>query len=137
MSKKCTPLGLLASVLIISLFTSCEYEFIEPEKVVIPDFVSFSEDIIPIFSNNCSISGCHAAGFGVLDLSADNAYDDLIRKGQIDIDVPEQSGIYQKLSDANGTHQGRSTPTEQATILEWISKGAQNNYNGNGGGSKK
>ena len=111
----------------ISTFTSCEYEFIEPEKVIIPEVVSYSNNILPIFSSKCSISGCHVAGFAILDLSAANARNDLFGKGLIDLDVPDQSELYLKLTDSRGTHKDRSTPGEQALILEWIVKGAQNN----------
>ncbi len=111
----------------ISFFGACEYEFVVPEKVIIPDVISFSEDIIPIFDNSCNFSGCHVSGFGILDLSPANAYNDLFLKNMIDVDVPVQSDLYQKLTEASGTHAGRSTPTEQALILEWINKGAKNN----------
>jgi hypothetical protein len=111
----------------LGMFTSCEYEFIEPEPVILPDVISFADDIIPIFDNSCNFSGCHVSGFGVLDLSAENAYNDLFRKEQIDVDNPEASTLYVKLIESGGTHSGRSTATERATILEWIRKGAQNN----------
>lgn len=108
-------------------YSSCEYEFIEPEEVVVPDVVLFSSDIIPIFNNSCNSSGCHDAGFAILDLSPQAAYADLFRKGQIDIDNPENSKLYLKLIDPSGTHNDRSTASERATLLEWIRKGAQNN----------
>lgn len=128
MSRKRTSIKLIFSLILsITLFGACEYEFIQPEKVVIPETISFSEDVIPIFNGSCNFSGCHAAGFAILDLSPGNAYDDLFRKGLIDIDVPAQSGVYVKLSESGSTHMGRSTATEQATILEWINKGAKNN----------
>ncbi len=117
-------MSLLMSVLFI---IGCEYEFIEPEKVILPEVVSFSDDIQPIFDKGCNFSGCHVSGFGVLDLSPENAYVDLFRRGQIDVETPTQSELYLKISDTGGTHQGRSTPAEQAIILEWIKKGAQNN----------
>lgn len=128
MKKKFLPGSLIALLIIsISIFSSCEYEFIEPEAVVIPDVISFRDDIIPVFNSSCNISGCHAAGFSILDLSPANAYQDLFRKNMIDTDVPDQSKLYLKLTDSRGTHKDRSTATEQALILEWIAKGAQNN----------
>ncbi|MCB0688603.1 MAG: hypothetical protein KDC53_18825 [Saprospiraceae bacterium] len=128
MKKKILSGSLIIFLIIsISTFTSCEYEFIEPEQVVIPDVISFSDDIQPIFNSGCNISGCHAAGFSILDLSPANAYNELIGKGLINVDVPDQSEIYLKLTDSRGTHKDRSTPGEQALILEWIVKGAKNN----------
>ncbi len=111
----------------IFLFSSCEYEFIEPEPVVIPEVISFTDDILPVFANKCSLSGCHTTGNPILDLSAANAYTQLFGKQLIDLDVPESSGIYLKLTSPGTTHQGRSTAQEQALILEWIRKGARNN----------
>ena len=128
MSTRFYYAGLLLIVIIsFSMYSSCAYDFVEPEKVVIPDVLSFSDDIIPIFNAKCNTSGCHASGFGILDLSPENAYDDLFRKDQIDLENPSNSKLYIKLSDGGGTHNGRSTPQEQALILEWIVKGAQNN----------
>lgn len=121
--------GSLIVLLFISLsfLTSCEYEFIEPEQVIIPEVISFSDDIIPIFNNSCNYSGCHAAGFAILDLSPAKAYEELFRKQLINREIPDQSELYLKLTDTRGTHKDRSTATEQALILEWITKGAQNN----------
>jgi hypothetical protein len=128
MYKKTKSLGLILSLIFaVSLMPSCEYEFIEPEQVVIPEVISFADNILPIFNAKCSISGCHVSGFAILDLSDANAYTDLFRKDQINRDFPDQSGLYVKLNAAQSTHAGRSTPTEQATILEWIAKGAKNN----------
>jgi hypothetical protein len=128
MERKRTSAKFIFSLILgISLFGACEYEFIQPEQVVIPEVVSFSEDIIPIFNNSCNFSGCHVAGFSFVDLSPGNAYEDLFRKDMIDLDNPTLSRLYTKLIESNGTHESRSTPTEQATILEWINKGAKNN----------
>lgn len=116
--------------LVICLFsvTSCEYEVIEFEKVDPTIPVSFSTDIMPIFnSNNCNVAGCHSVGFSILDLSAANAYNDLFAKNLIDKTVPASSKLYLKLSETGSTHAGRSTPTQQATILTWIEQGAKNN----------
>ncbi|MBK8504934.1 MAG: hypothetical protein IPL46_23580 [Saprospiraceae bacterium] len=121
--------GSLIAILLTSLamITSCEYEFIEPEKVVIPEVISFADNIIPVFNNSCNYSGCHATGFAILDLSPGNAYNELFRKDLIDRDIPDQSKLYLKLTDSKSTHKDRSTATEQALILEWIAKGAKNN----------
>ena len=128
MSNKIFTIRFLIPFAIVAIaITGCEYEFIEPEKVILPEVVSFADDIQPIFDKGCNISGCHVSGFGVLDLSAANAYQDLFRRGLINLETPEESGLYVKLIDNGGTHQGRSTASEQAIVLEWIKKGAQNN----------
>ena len=128
MYRKTKVLGQILSLLLVaSLLPSCEYEFIEPEPVFIPEVITFTDNILPIFEAKCSISGCHVAGFSILDLSQDNAYTELFRKQLIDTDDPEASNLYQKLSAPGSTHADRSTTTDQATILAWINKGAKNN----------
>lgn len=111
----------------VLMVTSCEYNIIEFEEVDPTVEVKFSNDIMPIFNNKCNVSGCHVVGHSVVDLSAANAYKDLIAKSMIDTDYPEQSKLYTKLVATGSTHTGRSTPTEQDLILQWIKQGAKNN----------
>lgn len=118
-------LGYLIAGLV--LFASCEYDFIVPEVVVLPDEISFKDDIVPVFDNSCNITGCHTEGHFAVDLTPDNAYQDLFAKNMIDIDNPELSVLYSKLIETGGTHDGRSTPTQQELILKWIVDGALNN----------
>jgi hypothetical protein len=109
------------------LFASCEYEFIVPEVVELPDEISFKDDIVPIFNSNCNITGCHVAGHWAVDLTPDNAYQDLFAKNLIDVENPASSLIYTKLTEAGSSHDGRSTPTQQELILKWIEDGALDN----------
>jgi hypothetical protein len=128
MFSKISRIQQIFFALVVFIFiASCEYDFIQPPAVVIPEVVSFSDDILPIFNESCNFSGCHVSGFALLDLSPGNAYNDLLLKSLINTDVPDQSKLYQKLTETNGTHQGRSTAAQQAIILEWINKGAKNN----------
>jgi hypothetical protein len=118
-------LGYLIAGLV--LFASCEYEFIVPEEVVLPDEISFKDDIIPIFNSDCNTTGCHVEGHFAVDLTPDNAYQDLFAKNMVDVDSPESSPLYTKLIESGGTHDGRSTPTQQELILKWIQDGALDN----------
>ncbi|HPD63886.1 MAG TPA: hypothetical protein P5050_00870 [Bacteroidia bacterium] len=121
-------LFLIATFTGIFIFTGCEYEFIVPKKVVITDTViSFTNKIIPIFNQKCNMTGCHVAGHFKVDLTPANAYNDLFAKGLIDTLQPDQSKLYVKLTTPGGSHDGRSTATEQALILKWIEQGAKNN----------
>lgn len=121
-------------LLIISLFflilimvTSCEYEVIEFEDPDPTVEIKFSNDILPIFNNGCNVVGCHTLGHFSVDLTTENAYLDLIAKNLINTDEPAQSSLYSKLATPGSTHAGRSTPTEQQTILLWIEQGAKDN----------
>lgn len=124
-SKTFKNLGfLLIGMLLIA---SCEYEFIVPAEIDLPDEVSFMDDIVPIFNSDCNTTGCHVAGHFAVDLTPENAYQDLFNKGMIDVDNPAESSLYTKLVEVGGTHDGRSTPTQQQLILKWLEEGAQNN----------
>lgn len=129
MKMKKLLITLMILVLGLFIFTACEYETIEYEKIVIQpgDSVSFSLDIIPIFDLSCNSSGCHVAKHWAVDLTPANAYTDLFAKNMIDTAVAANSELYTKLIDAAGTHVGRSTPAQQGLILAWIEDGAKNN----------
>lgn len=104
---------------------SCEYEFIEIDEPD-PDVpVSFSEDIIPIFTTNSNCTACHRTGGTPPDLSENNAYNSIV-PALIDSENPELSAIYRVPSPAS-SHASRYTPVQAAKLLNWIKQGAQNN----------
>lgn len=111
----------------IILFTisSCEYKYIEPLEVNLPDApVSFSEQVEPIFQNKCV--GCHSSTNPVL--TTGSAYNSLVNGNYVNTSDPESSILYQKVS--SGDHPGGNnslSATELALILKWIEEGAENN----------
>ncbi|PKQ61588.1 hypothetical protein BZG02_15480 [Labilibaculum filiforme] len=117
----------LVSLLLVFLttlcFVSCEYDTIEVDQIVIPpdQEISFSADIVPIFTSNCI--NCHDGGINP-DLRASNAYNALTN-GYIDTDNPENSEIYKVLLE--GSHSTRASATEKQLLLEWITRGANDN----------
>jgi hypothetical protein len=108
------------------LLCSCEYEWIQPEKKPIPETVSFSNDIMPIFNNGCNISGCHSAGASPPDLTEANAYSALFDGGYIDIATPESSRLYVSMA-TGGSMQFYTTAGDEDIVLAWIQQGAENN----------
>ena len=120
---------LFAVVVVALLFSQCKYDFIVPEEVIDPndpdvEDVSFSNEIVPIFTdNNCT--ACHGTGATAPDLTAANAYSSLVPK-YVDLDSPEESEIYTKPSPS-GSHPQKYSEAEAALILTWITQGAQNN----------
>ena len=104
---------------------SCEYAVVKPEKVEIPDSVSFTEDIMPVFEDN-ACAGCHKGGTPP-DFSK-NVYSNLTGASggtsYIDTENPEESPLYVKLAD-----EGHQNLDDQsiALILEWIKQGAPDN----------
>ena len=105
---------------------SCEYEWIQPEKVPIPDNVSFSADIMPIFNNGCNTNVCHGSGGSPPDLTEANAYNSLITGGYVDTDTPEASIIYTTMTTGSMVSYVQN-PGDPELILAWIEQGAENN----------
>lgn len=112
------------------LISGCKYDFILPEEVPVIDNggnpISFSTQIIPIFSAGDKCTSCHKSG-GVAspDLSAANAYSQLMSK-YVSVGSPESSIILTE--PGSSAHSWKKfTATESATILAWIKEGAKNN----------
>ena len=107
--------------------SSCYKDIINPgqDPNGPPQSVSFSGDVIPIFTKNCALSGCHEVGGHNPTLTVDNAYTALTTGGFINLAVPNQSAIYMV------TKPGGQMPTLNSSdlqkILDWIRNGAPNN----------
>ncbi|HAQ65093.1 MAG TPA: hypothetical protein DCR43_04465 [Bacteroidales bacterium] len=117
--------NLIAGLFLLVGFTACEYDWVEPEVIVVPDVVSFNGDVIPVFDKSCNMSGCHAQGSTSPDLSSANAWDDLMAKGLINTETPAQSELY--ISVTTGSMKKFSNAANNAIILKWIEQGALNN----------
>ena len=119
-------------ILILALFAgflawqSCEYEWVETEAVVIPDTVSFANDIIPIFDRGCDASVCHGTGGIPPILTPEEAYTSLFEENQIDLNTPENSILYTKMAPG-GSMNKYTQPGETELVLKWIQQGALNN----------
>ncbi|MGE4289866.1 MAG: hypothetical protein AB7E36_14365 [Salinivirgaceae bacterium] len=104
---------------------SCSYSpLVEPE-VVVPDVISFSEQIEPIFKD-AGCTSCHPSVAG-LDLKAGNAYANLTASDKyINLEDPASSLIYTK-ANPDATHPKLYSAQQAALILKWIEDGALNN----------
>ena len=109
----------------VLIFCSCEYEWITPEKQPIPDNVSFSNNIMPIFNDGCNTNVCHGTGATPPDLTDANAYNALINGGYVDTDNPEASILYVTMN--SGSMQTYTNPGDEDWVLAWIQQGAKNN----------
>src|SRR5215472_7914240 len=96
MSKKITLIGMLICTLaLIGAGVGCAKTttvVINPGSQITTT-VSFSKDILPIFSTNCALSGCHVPGGHVPDLTAANAYQSLTTGGYVTAGDPNNSVI--------------------------------------------
>ena len=112
-----------------------------PDPTPEPDRpVSFSEDIEPIFSGSCAVSGCHTSGMqeSGVDLSsyesAMNSVGDQYGTEIIMPGEPENSPIVDKISNDNPEfgermpyQRGQLSSAQIDSIIAWIDDGAPNN----------
>jgi len=112
------------------LLNACTYDFIVKEElppidVTVP--VSFSTQIVPIFTNSCV--SCHKTGGQAPDLTAPNAYNSIKTMNLANTAAPETSIIYTEPNPANASvHSWKKyTAAEAQLVLTWIQQGAKNN----------
>ena len=103
------------------LITSCERDYIEYPPVDTTVVISFSDEIIPVFTDLCI--ACHSGGIPP-DLTEDNAYNSIVTDNLVDTLLPENSIIYTKPLDSHGEVY---SALEADLILRWIRQGAKNN----------
>ena len=105
---------------------SCYKDVILPKVATSapPQYVSFSNDLIPIFSTNCALSGCHVPGSQTPYLTPTLAYQQLLG-GFVNTIVPSQSTIYIQINGNMQVH--IPDATERQKIYDWIRNGAPNN----------
>jgi hypothetical protein len=108
--------------LIGMLFSSCTHN---ADISNLPE-ICFDRDILPIYANNCALSGCHTSGAGGHEHFALDNYTE-IRRTVVPF-KPSQSESYKAIISAGG--EGHMPPNqvlskEQRTIiLVWIDQGA-------------
>lgn len=116
-------------VALFLIVTSCSYDQVLEEKIIVTETVLFSSDILPIFENSCNMSGCHNGSIPP-DLSLSNAYNELISGGYLDTGNPENSELYLWMKGSDGRLQmppSGTSANNNAKILAWIEQGALNN----------
>lgn len=124
-TSKLRSVILIGSLAFITLFSGCEYDFVDPGFVPITTTLSYATDIQPIFDASCNMSGCHAANAFDPDLSAANSYNSLIQENLVNVDEPASSAIY--ISMSSGSMKSFANPNQANLILTWIKQGALNN----------
>jgi len=128
MNKKLLILSVVA--LIITATTGCYKDIISPgqDPNGPPQPVSFSGDLIPIFTSNCALSGCHdAVPSHKPSLVAENAYNALIGGGYVNTAVPHASTIYTEIKSGSMPPSGALKASDTQKVLDWIRNGAPNN----------
>ena len=119
-----------AGVLISIIFSGCYKDVLSPGKDpnAPPQAVSFSGDLIPIFTANCASSGCHdGVPAHKPSLTAANAFTAITSGGFINTVVPTSSIIYGEVKSGSMPPTGALKSTDTQKILDWIRLGAPNN----------
>jgi hypothetical protein len=133
MSRKIIVAGLILTASSILSLMSCSKDvtLIIPNNEEVTQTVSFKDNLVPMFTKNCALSGCHNTGGLKPDLSADKAFSAISNGNYADLTTPENSLIYLWLTGKKGT----SMPVGAANnpdninqfVLAWIKQGAKNN----------
>jgi hypothetical protein len=128
--KKILVLLMVILVTSGSILVSCyKDKTVNVDAPAITRTVTFSQDIQPIFTKSCALSGCHSTGGQTPNLTAGAAYNSLIIGNYINKTAPENSFIYLKMTGKKGTVMpvGGMNKDYNALILAWIKQGANNN----------
>jgi hypothetical protein len=127
---------LLSALFLFGLSTfSCTYEYQENTScsITVPDTISFSADVLPLFRTDCSLPDCHSGEFpaGNLNLEDAHAYNELTEEGSgyINTANPTHSILYAQLNSPSDPMPptGKLEQCRIDLILTWIEQGAKNN----------
>jgi hypothetical protein len=110
----------------IGFLSGCVSDQIAPKEVVVPDEVSFSTDLIPIFDASCNTQGCHSNNGIPPDLTRESAWVNLIFFNYVDTVDSKNSLLWRKI-DEDGSMEKYITEQEKAFILQWIEQDAPDN----------
>lgn len=122
-------------MMLIAVITGCQKNttlILKDVPVVVTKTVSFSKDLVPLFTANCAITGCHATGGHAPDLMPDKAYNSLINDPDfVLVKDPENSTLYKRLTGKLSPAMPMGKPSNPSNInslvLAWIKQGAKKN----------
>jgi hypothetical protein len=107
--------------------TGCYKDVISPEAD--PDgpaqAVSFKEELAPIFSTKCALSGCHVSGGHKPYLASDISYKEIVGGNFVNTIIPKESILYKAINGEMAQY--ISSKTDRQKVYDWIRNGAPNN----------
>lgn len=119
----------LASLFFTTTLAGCYRDVISPgtDPNGPPQSVSFSGDLLPMFTRNCATAGCHDGTAHNPALTADKAFSSITTGGFVNTAVPASSPIYLVVKSGEMPPTGALKNSEVQKILDWIRNGAPNN----------
>ena len=107
--------------------TGCYKDVISPESDPDgpPQFVSFKEELEPLFNAKCALSGCHVTGAHAPSLKTGESYNAIVNGGFVNTLVPKSSRLYVMVTSEMAEY--IPSPKDKAKVLDWIRNGAPNN----------
>jgi hypothetical protein len=96
-----------------------------------PDTVYFLRDVMPIFSSNCAMSGCHSSTNPQKGVNLSN-YSSIISTGDVRPGNPGGSDVFEVITENDLDKRMPPPPASAlsaadiATIQKWINQGAKN-----------
>jgi hypothetical protein len=124
-------IAIFAFLIVAGVFLqSCYKDIISPgaDPNGPPQQVSFSGDILPILTKNCTTSGCHDdKPSHQPTMVSDKAYNALMNGGFVNTIAPSSSALYTLIKGGAMPPSGALKPADIQKILDWIRNGAPNN----------
>lgn len=129
MKKLFIYLGLAFVVMVGLNITGCYKDVIIPDAATDPDGpaqpVSYKNELAPIFSSQCALSGCHVSGSHKPYLITADSYLNIVNGGYVNIIVPKQSILFNKIN--GDMKEYISKASDRQKVYDWIRNGAPNN----------
>jgi hypothetical protein len=120
-------MGMICFVAIGFGLTGCYKDIISPETDPDgpPQFVSFKNDLAPVFNKSCALSGCHAPTFHTPTMTLDQSYHSIVTGGYVNTLVPKASKLYIMINSEMSEY--IPSAKDKAKVFDWIRNGAPNN----------
>ena len=90
-----------------------------------PQYVSYSQELSPLFNSNCALSGCHLAGGHHPYLNSEVSYNELVNGGFVNTLVPKESILYIQINSNMQPYIPNASDRQK--VYDWIRNGAPNN----------
>jgi len=120
-------IGLLfgAGLVFVSCYKDVNIPAVPPNSEGPPQYVSYSQELSPLFNSSCALSGCHLAGGHHPYLNSEISYNELVNGGYVNTTVPKESILYIKINST--MQQFIPSATDRQKVYDWIRNGAPNN----------